>query len=713
MTEPKSDKAGLDSNNELLDSSINWKAYLVAIRERLWLIVFCICAGAGIAYYQTEKTVPIYAARCTVSAERPDRVLTGIESVKTDLMDNSWAASIVETMNSPELVNRVNSRLGKESKSHAALSKNVETSSDATSPWFIISKRADSSMIDIVAEHTDFLLASLWANGMVDEYQMFRNEAISKATATANKFLMDEAARIREKLTVSEVALQEYREKKGAVSLEKDQDVVISRFRELSNQFNLARDKRLSLEVDMTKAEKLGENVTELAKLQSVVNSPGVVAASLALEEAEKQMVVLSQRYLHKHPKYKSLQAEVDGLQIRKNEAIVNAAKSLKGFYTDATTQENRLRLELDDQEKKTYVLGKLQVDYDKLKREIEADKVIYDQVLARLKETDLTKGLEELQNSPLRILQSATPNDVPVRPDKKKILLSGVFGGLGLGILIVIGLHLADGSFHTVDEVEQTLNLPVLAAVSMRKAIPSHWNKLPYLDTVHTKHGPISEAFRALRTALILLGRDEDRKIVMVTSALPGEGKSFTAANLAVTFAQQDLNTLLIDFDLRKPVVGKRFFETPPEKGATDVLANQIHFSDAVVVTSVPCLSILSSGSKAPNPSELFSGTAVVKLLDDLRNKYDRIVIDTPPIIPVSDPLLIAPLVDTVLQVVHSNKTPKIAVQRANQAITRALKKEISGIVLNQLPLKSRGYYYYYNYSGKYGDEGVYGAPT
>lgn len=680
-----------------MESPIDLKGYFHAIRERLWLILFLTAACGGLAYYNVQKAVPIYSARCSVAVERQDRVLTRIESVKADVADNSWITTMIETMKSKTMMDRLAARMG-----NKAISP----------PVFIISNRGGSTLIDVTTEHPDPQVASDWANGLVDEYQKFRMEAVTKATATANQFLLDEANRIRDKLTTSELALQEYREKKNAVSLERDQDVVVSRFMELSGQFNEARDKRLRVEADLKNSTELNGKPEELAKLTSVASHPSVVAAQSALASTENQMAVLKQRYLPKHPKYKALQTELDIGKTRLSEALVTAARSLKDTHGEAVAQEDRLRQEMQSQEKKTYDLGKLQVNYDKLKREIDADKVVYEQVLARLKETDLSKGLEEIQNAPLKIIEPATASTVPIRPDKKRMLLGGIFGGLGLGLFLAIGLHLLDSSLRTVNEVESLLNVPVLSAVASRKKLPSQWSELPKLDTVHHSHGPISEAYRTLRSSLILLGRDKERKIVLVTSAVPGEGKSFTACNYAVTLAHQGLRTVLVDLDLRRPTIGKTFFEVPPRKGAADVLAGLVPLSEAVADSSVPGLSILAAGSRAPNPSELLGSGSLEKLLSDLTRMFDRVIIDSPPVIAVSDPLLISPYVDTILQVIRSHETPRHAAQRAFQALSKAAGRPVSGIVLNQLPEKSRNYYYYY-YSGHYGEKGVYGAPA
>jgi len=692
-------KPGDDSDD--VGSSIDWLGYYHAIRERLWLILLLAGAGAGIAYYYNQKAVPIFASRCSVAVERQDRVITGIASVRADLDDNSWITTMVETMRSRTMIDRLASQMAAD----GVIDKGF-------TPLVTIVARGGSSLIDITVEHPEPEVASHYANGLVDEYQKFRMETVAKATSSANQFLLDEAKRLRDKLTASELSLQEYREKKNAVSLEKEQDVVVSRFRELSTQLNQARDQRSRIEADLSSAAKLGKNAEELAKLPSVIAMPGVVAAQQLHSGAESAMAVLSQRYLSRHPKYKAAQAEVEISKARLDEARVAAAATLKDAFDSAMANEKRLEQDVQSQEKLTYGLARLQVDYDKLKREIDADQVIYEQVLTRLKQTDLTKGLEEIQNVPLKVIEPATASYAPVRPDKKKTMWTGILGGLGLGFCFAIGLYMIDNSVRTVIDVETLLDLPVLSAISTRKKLPAEWQTMPHLDTVHHQHGPISESFRTLRSAMILLGRDTDRKVILVTSAVPGEGKSFTACNFAVTLARAGLSTVLVDLDLRRPTVAKVFFDVAPKVGATDVLAGQAALGTAVQSTSVPNLSVLATGSRAPNPSELLSTEALPTLISRLAKEYDRVVIDSPPVIAVSDPLLISPYVDTILQVVRSLSTPKNVVQRACAALAKSSRNGVSGIVLNQLPTRARSYYYYY-YSGYYGEKGVYGAPA
>jgi capsular exopolysaccharide synthesis family protein len=207
-----------------------------------------------------------------------------------------------------------------------------------------------------------------------------------------------------------------------------------------------------------------------------------------------------------------------------------------------------------------------------------------------------------------------------------------------------------------------------------------------------------------------MLLGKPDERRTFMFTSAVPAEGKSFCASNYAVTLAQQGLRTLIMDCDLRKPALGEVFLENKKWPGVTDVLVGQATIEQVTVATAVPNLFIITAGSRAPNPSELLSNPSFPRLIKDLEKHFDRIIIDTAPILAVSDPLLIVPHVSTVVMVVRAHKTPRNAVQRAKDALAKT-GRSASGIVLNRLPATSGGYYYYY-YAGHYGAKGVYGAP-
>ncbi len=693
--------------------SFDWREYLLALKQRLWLIILCAVAGVATAAYQVNKAVPIYASRSVLLLEPQEDRILNFQSVKSDtIADGASFQTMLETLTSRTMMERVAARLKLDRdfvfmpKPEGREANAMESVTGALRGSIRAVRRGDTRLIDIVAEHTDPETARKIADEVASDFIRFRFEAKSQSNQMANQFLLEEANRLKEKINRAEVALHEFREKKGLVSLERGQDVVISRFMELNGQFNAARDNRAQLEADMAAASRAGIDPEQLLKLPSIAQQPAVAGLLSSIADKEAEFAALKQRYLPKHPKFAMAATQVENLKARLPEAALAAASTLATTFQGVKETEERLGRELQGQEKDTYTLGKMQVEYDSLKREIETDKTVFSGVLARLKETDLTQSLEQ---STVKVVERAVASYVPVRPDKQKMLAQWSLGGLALGLMLAIGLHLMDSSIKTVGDAERTLQLPVLTAVTVRKTTAKKHSK-PDLETVHHKHSPVSEAFRTLRSALILLGKSDERRIILFTSAVPAEGKSFCAANYAVTLANQGLKTVLVDCDLRKPVVAEIFMDKAPHLGVADLLAGQCELDEVVRATPVDCLDVLPAGSLPPNPSELLSGRDFGDLLAVLAKRYERVVIDSPPVLAVSDPLVIAPHTDRICLVVRSHKTARHSAIRACAAIAKTGKIP-SGIVLNRLPISAVGYYYYYG--SRYGQKQVYGAPA
>jgi capsular exopolysaccharide synthesis family protein len=275
------------------------------------------------------------------------------------------------------------------------------------------------------------------------------------------------------------------------------------------------------------------------------------------------------------------------------------------------------------------------------------------------------------------------------------------------IGIALVWLLFFVDRSIKTVDQIERAVSLPVMAAVTNRKGA----NAKSALDVWKEPHGPVAESFRSLRAMATLLGREEDRRTFLVTSAVPAEGKTFCSSNFALSLALQGYRTLLIDADLRKPRVSAVFFDENRKPGLTEYLVGQANLATAAHNTDVAGLQIMPAGERSPNPAELLTSQNVKNLIEEALKCYDRVVIDTAPVVAVSDTLMIAPHVGTIFLVAQWAKTPVSVIERA-VGMLRTVGKAPSGIVLNRLPVMSRSYYYYYS-PGYYGSKGVYGAPA
>lgn len=713
MTKGSNNSDGTSNDPLSTAGSFDWREYLLALKQRLWLIILCAIAGVGTAAYQVSKAVPVYASRSVLMLEpQEDRVLN-IQAVKSDTVtDVASFTTMLETLTSRTMMERVAERMkldrdfvfmpkprGREANDMGAVSGALRGCIRAT-------RRGDTRLIDIVAEHTDPETAKRIADELATDFIRFRFEMKSTSNQLANQFLLEEVNRLKDKINRAEVALHEFREKKGLISLDKSQDVVVSRFMDLNTQLNQARDKRLQLEADMAGSLRAGNKPEELLKLPSIAQHPVVAGLIASIDEKQAEITALSQRYKPKHPKYATATVQLENLKGRLPEAALAAAAVMSTAFQSAKETEARVATEARDQEKDTYSLGKMQVEYDSIKRDIETDKTLFNGVLARLKETDLTKSLDQ---SMIKVVEGAVASYVPVRPDKQKMLAQWSLGGLALGLMLALGLHLMDSSFKTVEDVERALQLPVLSAVTVRKTTAKK-NATPDLETIHQRHSPVSESFRTLRSSLILLGNSDQRRVIMFTSAVPAEGKTFCAANYAVTLANQGLKTVLVDCDLRKPSIAEIFIDKAPHYGVADLLAGQRELDEVVRPTTVPNLDVLPAGSPSPNPSELLSGLSFEALLSELRQQYDKIVVDSAPVLAVSDPLIIAPHADTICLVVRSHKTSRHSAMRACAAIAKSGKVP-SGLVLNRLPISAAGYYYYYG--SRYGQRKVYGAPA
>ncbi|MEP6956184.1 MAG: GNVR domain-containing protein, partial [Chthoniobacterales bacterium] len=384
-------------------------------------------------------------------------------------------------------------------------------------------------------------------------------------------------------------------------------------------------------------------------------------------------------------------------------------------------------------------------IGYQELARQAETDRALYESVLRQIKETNLTK---DVKTNAVSIAEHATLPYGPSSPQPTKAIVLGLLGGLAAGLGCIYGADVLDRSIKTVDQAETLLGLPVLAAVPERVSSDNRKTKSSSPSTSGTTYrlvaeapeGPVAESFRNLRAALSLLGPEVERQVFLFTSALPNEGKSFTSANYALALAQQGHRVLLIDGDLRRPSLHKIFLnlaaggkaasekDKPP--GVIDCLVGEATLTAAVrrvsareVDVARPTadnketfttstggeLSILAGGRRAPNPAELLGGASFGKLVAEAAKLFDRVVIDSAPILAVSDTLLMMPHVQTVSLVVRAAKSPRNAIYRAMTLLATAGARP-AGVILNRLPRRrGAGHYYYYASPGYGAGEGSY----
>jgi capsular exopolysaccharide synthesis family protein len=441
----------------------------------------------------------------------------------------------------------------------------------------------------------------------------------------------------------------------------------------------------------------MSTNIEDLLAYPQVAAAPDVLLIVSEVARHENDFVLVRQRYREKNPKYIVAAASLDGLKQQLAATVLKVRtriqERLRIAYQDALTHQQGLEAELGLQDTKTNAmqLGDSVVRLNVLSREVELDKAQYDAIISRLKETAV-----EAQITPERI-RVITPAMVPEQPAAPKIKLLftlALFGGLVFGLGISFVLDSFNTSIRTAEESELYLALPVLGTIPR---LPKAEIKSNKLVATEDRDSAEAETFRTLRTTVSMLGREKNRRTFLFTSALPGEGKTFTSVNYAASLAQQGLRTLLVDMDLRRPML-EEFFTGKRSllPGVTDYFLGRRKFEELCLQhKDLAKLFWIPGGSSVPNPLELLTQSDFQQLLNEGLAHFDRIVIDTVPLLPVSDALLLVAKVQTVVLVVQGCKTPRKVVQHSVQLLNNA-NAPVGGIVLNLLPNRFfKGHYY------------------
>ncbi len=694
--------------------SIDWREYFHAVVDRLWVVILCLTLSAIYAGYNLTKSETTYRARSVIFIEQEsarilDPKLTQVRDEQIRSID--MINTVVDLLRSYPFAQRVAARL-KLDQDPRFLSAAGISAKDASPDRVAASLNGMSSavfrtqtrLIDLYLTTPDPNLSVKLANAFADEYIRYVFERRTEASKSATQFLLEEADRLRKRMRVSEEAMQSFRERERAASIENMLSTAQSQLTDINaTQASLAQ-KIFQIDSDLAIIRGGEQALEQLLSLPSIASEPKVVQLNENLLARERELTLISQRYRQKHPTYISLKTQIDLTRKDLNSVLFDAGGLLENTRNRLQillTQTKNARLE---SEGRLLEVTEKSIEYNDIKREQETDLALYNSVLSRLKEVDVTKQLTE---SPVRIHEAAV-GAAPIRPSATKVWMQSLLGGLIAGIGIAILLFFLDTSVKTVDQVELLTGVNVIAAIPKL----SLTTRASVLVTNEERSGIVAESFRSLRASLTLHQLNENARTFLFTSSMPSEGKTFCSSNYAVTLAQQGFNTLFIDADLRKPGGSIVFFGENRKPGLSEVLMRTCTMKNAIMPTHIDGLNILTAGGRAPNPSELLTFDNIERFLTEALSTYDRVVVDSAPLLAVSDTLLIAPHIDLCTLVVRAFGTPRKMVMRALKSLEET-KTEAAGLVLNFLPSGRGGYYAYYysgKYYGSYGAKGVYG---
>ena len=564
----------------------------------------------------------------------------------------------------------------------------------------------NSRLVDLHFMAKDPKLAANAVNTLADVYIEKKLETKLKAVKNAVLWLHERVDEERKKVESAELKLLEYKEKKGIFTdFSSDvEKITAQKLARLNAQVIDAEAHRVEAETRYKQALALKKNPDMLDSIPEVLSNDLIREIKQMEVNLYKRISELSKKYGKNHPKMIAVQSEIDSLNNRKHKEIQRVINSLRNEYQVALAKEKTLLQALSKQKKESMELNQKSIQYGVLQREAESARHMYELLIKRFKETSLT---EDMKTGNVRIVDPAEVPKFPIRPRKKLNIFLGIVFGLFMGIGVAFTFEFLDNTLKNPDDIRNYLNIPYLGPVPTfdidREDIDN-----PELITQYSPKSTASESYRGIRTSLLFSSADRPPKIILISSAGPSEGKTLTSTNLAITMAQAGSRVVIVDCDMRKPKVHK-MFGIGRDKGMSSVLvSNELEnvLQDVIIHSEIPNLDVIPCGPIPPNPSEIIGSQKMSRIMEKLQEKYDRIIVDSPPITAVTDSTVLAKFVDGVMLVVHAGVTPRQVVKTGLEQI-QGVDANILGAVLNDVDTGKESYYYYQYYYYYYGEDG------
>ncbi|HWK10662.1 MAG TPA: polysaccharide biosynthesis tyrosine autokinase, partial [Vicinamibacterales bacterium] len=549
-----------------------------------------------------------------------------------------------------------------------------------------------SHLVDVTFLSEDPKFAALAVNALLDEYVNQNLELKLQSTQGMLDWLDKELDNQQHRVQDSERALAEYREKENALSLDDKQNIIVSRLNQLNDAVTRARTERVQKESLYNQVKAISTGTTPDA-IPAIATNAAVASAKAKLVELQRDKARLLERYAEKHPQVINVSAALQDAQRQVDFEIARAVQSVKNEYETAVLQEQTLARNLEGAKSEAQDLNRKGIGYGVMEREAKSNREVYQSLLTREKELRVSANS---RTNNVRVVDRAETPRGPVSASGRRTVMMSMFIGLVLSVGVALGLDYMNDTIKTPEDVTRRLRLPFLGLVPAVRG-----DKHPLLASSQVPHD-FGESFRSLRTSLLSKYQGESTKILVVTSAQPLEGKTTTAANIAMALAYGGARVLLIDADMRRPGL-HRPLRLTNERGLSQVLTGQARVRDVIQRTVDPNLLAITAGRSPLNPSELLSSERMKTLLTNLAHgPFNWIIIDTPPVLAVTDAVILAPLVSGVTFVVGAEMTRRRLAERAIETVMQAHPK-FAAVVLNKVNFAKNKYYYSRYYGHQY----------
>ncbi len=678
------------------------------IWKRRWSVLAVFVILVGIVALYSFTVVPIYKATVQILIERQvPRLLGDQREVQPvyDFYGEEFYQTQYKLLEGQALAKKVAEKLKlKKHEYYAGIFRNLPPSADeaqkqraeqqlvnAIAGGVEVSPIRNSRLVNVSFYHRDPRFAALVVNTLARCYIEQSLELRFAASQEEATWLQQKLGEARKKLEESETRLNQYKREQSIVGLEDKENITAQKLEQLNKELVTAQTRRLEAETRYREVSK-GKPIPQVLN-NALIQSLKAQEAKIIAEHSE-----LARKYGEKHPRMIQLNNELAACRAKIQAETNTVVQSIKNEYNMALAQEENLKKALEAQKDVTQDMSDKAIQYRVLLRDVETNRALYENMLRTLKTTTAT---ENLPATNIRVVYAATVPTAPVSPRKVRNLtlafILGILGGTGLAMI----LERLDTSLKTPEEVEAWLDIPNLAMIPRLENVGAGDSEMsPELVVGHGTQPLVAESYRALRTSILFSSPGQAPRVILITSSLPLEGKTVTSANLATAMAKAEPNVVLVDADLRRPSLHK-LFQTSAEPGLSNFLVGEID-EPPLLETPVPHLFLVPAGRIPPNPSELLGSPRMGEFLQRVQARFGRVILDSPPLMSVSDAVILSTQAEGVILVVQAETAPRRVAQEARDRLLE-VKAPLLGAVLNGVSLKRDGYHYRYHYQYSY----------
>jgi capsular exopolysaccharide synthesis family protein len=679
--------------------------YLLILRERIWwLVVSVFVVFLGFALY-TFNAPKVYRAVASVEILRQkDQVFQIEDVVRQEVVnaeDFNTQIKILESLNIVQAVddrikgNMRNRFISPYEKGLDATLRGIRSVGEILFENRTIAPVRLSLVVNILYSHPDKEIAAIVANYFAEEYIDFNRNKQIEGSLRAVDDLRSQADQQLAKIQEMEIRLADFKEKYDTLSVERSQDIDNQQL--ITINARLEEDKRAldDVTVLVEQIKRARDEDRPLWELSFIASHSQVPELLSQLTLIKIQIASLSKKYRTLHPTMIAAREQLDETQRELQAAVDSAAATIVNGYHRFQANFDSAKLRLAQKQREMIEIDRIRPEYDALVRDLNVSRELYNHYYSRLQQAAV-KVTTEGQTA--RIIDRALE---PIRPFKPNIAMNLIIGlvlGSGVGLGLVFLLAFFDDKVKSAYDIESTLGIPLIGIIPHIFSIDAQ-EKARIAADEHDRHAV--EAFRSIHSTLKLSEESRNAKVILSTSTIPSEGKTFVSTNCAITFANHGERTIVVDADLRMPNVAKGL-DIKAKHGVIQYLTEEIDLDTAIQKEFLPNLDILPAGGNTKSPTQLLSSERFANLVHELRLRYDRVIIDTPPVATVSDALNILPLVDGVVLVIRFNmvkrKTAGVNLKRLRESNV-----PIFGAILNNLNTHVAGYYYSHYYDKSY----------